>query len=45
MVSIGWYSMRLVTMGRNLAVTSHTSIQLCLCGTYLVKREVLVVTS
>src|SRR4051812_36536494 len=27
-------------MGRNLGVTSHTSIQLCLCGTYLMKREV-----
>lgn len=38
-------SFRPVTMGRNLAVTSHTPIQLCLCGTYLMKREVLVVTS
>ena len=36
---------RLVTVGRNLGVTSHTPIQLCLCGTYLMKREVLVVTS
>ena len=37
--------LRLVTVGRNLGVTSHTPIQLCLCGMYLMKREVLVVTS
>ena len=39
------WGLRLVTTGRNLGVTSHTPIQLCLCGTYLMKREVLVVTS
>ena len=45
MGSRGGVGLRLVTMGRNLGVTSHTPIQLCLCVTYLIKREVLVVTS